>query len=73
MSTATIQSDQDATRVRIRPVQTPPVRSGIGHRPDTPLDLVGDMRDDLHRVTQIFAATFLGDHGRIHLTGRDIG
>ena len=31
-----------------------------GHDPR--LDLVGDVRDDLHRVAQVLAAPLLGDH-----------
>ena len=44
-----------------------------GHRPDSALDLVGDVRDDLNGVAEVLAATLLGDHLRIHLSGRDIG
>ena len=36
------------------------------------LNLVGDMRDDLNRVAQVFAAALLGDHRGIHLAGRRI-
>ena len=39
------------------------------HRQDAALDLVGDVRNDLHRIAQILTATFLGDHRRIDLTG----
>ena len=39
-----------------------PVGIGVGHRPDPVLDLVGDVRDDLHGVAQVFAAPFPGDH-----------
>ena len=41
--------------------------------PDASLDLVGDVRDDLDGVAEVFAATLLGDHGRIDLTGRHVG
>src|SRR5690606_36305549 len=37
------------------------------------LDLVGDVRDDLHRVAQVVAATLTRDHGRIDLARRDVG
>ena len=36
------------------------------------LDLVGDVRDDLHGATEVITATLLGDHRRIDLAGRDI-
>jgi hypothetical protein len=43
-----------------------------GHPPDTGLDLVGDVRDDLHGVAQVLAAPLLGDHRRVHLPGGDV-
>ena len=45
----------------------------LGHDPDARLDLVGDVRDDLHGVAQVLAAPLLGDHGRVHLAGGDVG
>src|ERR1700757_4546318 len=45
----------------------------LGHRHNPPLDLVGDVRDHLHGVSEVFAASFLGDNGRIHLPGSNIG
>ena len=42
-----------------------------GHDPR--LDLVGDVRDDLHRVAQVLAAPLPGDHARVDLPGRDVG
>ena len=35
------------------------------------LDRVGDVRDDLHRRAEIFAAPFAADHGRIDPASRD--
>ena len=35
------------------------------------LDRVGDVRDDLHRRAEIFAAPLAGDHGRIDAAGGD--
>jgi hypothetical protein len=43
-----------------------------GHGQDAPLDLVGDVRDDLDGVTEVFAAALLGDDRRIHLPGSHI-
>ena len=37
------------------------------------LDLVGDVRDHLHGVAQVFPAALLGDHRRVDLAGRDVG
>ncbi len=37
------------------------------------LDLVRDVRDDLHRVAQVLAAALLGDHLRVHLARGDVG
>ena len=54
----------------VRPV---PVGVGLGHRQDAPFDLVGDVRDHLDGVAEVLAASFLGDDGRIHLPGGDIG
>ena len=39
----------------------------LRHRQDAALDLVGDVRDHLNGVTQVFTAPFLGDNRRIHL------
>ena len=44
----------------------------LGHRPDAPLDLVGDVRDHLDGVAEVLAASLLGDDGRIHLPGSHI-
>ena len=37
------------------------------------LDLVGDVRDDLHGVAEVLAAALAGDHLRVDLAGRDVG
>ena len=42
------------------------------HVQDAGLDLVRDVRDDLHRVTQVLAAALLGDDARVDLPGRDV-
>ena len=42
------------------------------HGEDPVLDLVGDVRDHLHRVAEVLAATLLGDHARVDLAGRDV-
>ena len=36
------------------------------------LDLVGDVRDHLHRVAEVLAAAFLGDDRRVDLAGGDV-
>ena len=36
------------------------------------LDLVGDVRDDLHGVAEVLAAALLGDHRRVDLAGGDV-
>ena len=46
---------------------------GGRHREDAVLDLVGDVRDDLHGVAEVLAAALLGDHGRVDLAGGDVG
>ena len=38
-----------------------------------PLDLVGDVRDDLHGVAQVLAAAFARDNLRVDLAGGDVG
>ena len=43
------------------------------HPPDPRLDLVGDVRDDLHRVAEVLATTLLRDDGRVDLAGRHVG
>ena len=48
-------------------------RLGLGHRPDPVLDLVGDVRDDLHRVAEVLAAALPGDHPGVDLAGGHVG
>src|SRR3984957_1466032 len=45
----------------------------VGEALDPVLDLVGDVRDDLHRATEEVAATLLGDHRAVDATGRGVG
>ena len=51
-----------------------PVAVGVrfGHLQDAGFDLVGDVRDHLHGVTEVLAAAFPRDHLRIHLSGGDV-
>ena len=49
------------------------VDAGATHGPDPVLDLVGDVRDHLDRVTEVVAAALLGDHAAVDLAGRDVG
>ena len=44
-----------------------------GHREDAVLDLVGDVRDHLHGVAEVLAATLAGDHVGVDLPGGDVG
>src|SRR3990172_437072 len=39
---------------------------------DATLDLIGDMRDDLHRGAEIVAASFFADNTFVNLAGREI-
>ena len=41
-------------------------------QPHAALDLVGDVRDDLHGVAEVLAAALLGDHRRVDLAGGDV-
>jgi hypothetical protein len=43
------------------------------HGEDALADLPGDVRDHLHGLTEVVAATLLGDHVGVDLTGRDVG
>ena len=45
---------------------------GAAHVQDARLDLVGDVRDDLHGVAQVVAAPLLGDHAGVDLAGGDV-
>ncbi len=40
---------------------------------DPLLDLVGDVRDDLHRAAQVVATALLADDGLVDAAGRDVG
>ena len=44
-----------------------------GHAPDALLDLVGDVRDDLHRAAEEVAAALLGDDRLVDAPGGDVG
>ena len=43
-----------------------------GTHADAVLDLVRDVRDDLHRRAEVIAAPFLGDHALVDAPGREI-
>ena len=43
-----------------------------GHLVDAALDLVGDVRDDLHRLAEVVAAPFGGEHRLVDRTGRGV-
>jgi hypothetical protein len=45
----------------------------VGLQAHAALDLVGDVRDDLHGVAEVLAAALLGDHLRVDLAGGDVG
>ena len=45
---------------------------GTRHAPDAVLDLVGDVRDDLHGVAEVLAAALLGDDVGVDLAGGDV-
>ena len=44
----------------------------VGATFDRILDLVGDVRDDLHRLAEVFAAPFLLDHRLVDLAGGEV-
>ena len=44
----------------------------FGAAADVVLDLVGDVRDDLHGLAEVFAATLLADHRFIDLAGGEV-
>lgn len=44
----------------------------LGATLDEGLDLVGDVRNDLHRLAEILAATLLADHGFVDLAGGEV-
>ena len=51
-----------------------PRRTAVAaHGEDPFLDLVGDVGDHLDGVAEVVAATLLGDHAGVDLTGRDVG
>ncbi len=43
-----------------------------GPRRDPALDLVGDVRDDLHGAAEVIAAALLADHALVDLAGREV-
>ncbi|CAM3041847.1 hypothetical protein ACSL103130_10620 [Actinomyces slackii] len=51
----------------------PAVVVGLGLRAHDPLDLIGDVRDDLDRLPQVLPAPLLGDDGGVDLAGGGIG
>ena len=48
-------------------------RGAGGLRAHPQLELVGDVRDHLHRVAEVLAASLPGDHPVVDLAGRDVG
>ena len=57
----------DSMSPTVPPISVRPVHAG-----DPRLDLVGDVRDDLHRLAQEFSAPLLRDHRRVHLARGDV-
>ena len=50
------------------------IRRGLfADRVDERLDLVGDVRDDLHGLAQVFARALLVEHVPVDLAGRQVG
>jgi len=49
-----------------------PVRAGLRLQPHAPLDLVGDVRDDLHGVAEVLAPPLPRDDLRVDLARRDV-
>jgi len=49
------------------------VGRGLGLQPHPALDLIGDVRDDLHGVAQVLAAPLALDDPRVNLPGRHVG
>ena len=45
----------------------------VGLQSHSALNFVGDVRDDLDGVSQVFSAALLGNNGLVNLTGCDIG
>ena len=58
-----------STNFRDDDVRTLTVLIGLSLTTHDVLDFVGDMRNNLNRVTQVFAATLLGNDRGIHLAG----
>jgi hypothetical protein len=46
---------------------------GLRQRADPCFDLVGDVRDHLHRLAQVIATPLLREHRRVHGAGREVG
>ena len=46
--------------------------SSVGEREDALLDLVGDVRDDLHRLAEVRARALLGEHRLVDRAGRGV-
>ena len=44
-----------------------------GLKPHSAFDLVGNVRDDLNRVTEVLSATLFGNHLLVNLTSGDVG
>ena len=45
----------------------------LADQPDPVLDLVRDVRDDLHRAAEVVATALLADHRVVDRAGRDVG
>ena len=46
--------------------------SSVARRLDAPLDLVGDVRDDLHGLAEVVAAALGGEHRLVDRAGRGV-
>ena len=57
----------------VPPISTSDDVDVLGHGPDRVLDLVGDVRNHLHRATEVVAAPFLLDDAQVDLAGCPVG
>ena len=66
------RNGSDSMSPTVPPISTIATSASPAPRPDEVLDLVGDVRNDLHRAAEVIAAALLLDDALVDLAGREV-
>ena len=66
------RNGRDSMSPTVPPISTSTTSTSLGAALDEFLDLVGDVRDHLHRLAEIVAAALLGEHRLVDPAGGEV-